>query len=195
MSLSSDQLKVAVCLLGLSFLPANCAAASNQRNGAYTATAYSQTGITASGQYTHRHVVAADPDILPIGSRIRIRNAGKYSGEYVVADTGGKIQGRRLDIYMPNTRECIKFGARHVRVRVIELGSGTRASAKEADRKVNVEVAKALQKGAVGGAATQVDWQQKGTAVNAIAAQAAASSSNAEQVEEARNRPPSREDR
>ena len=72
-------------------------------NGAYTATAYSQQGKTASGDYVHRHIVAADPDILPIGSRIKVRRAGRYSGEYVVADTGEKIQGRRLDIYIPNT--------------------------------------------------------------------------------------------
>src|SRR5690242_9717855 len=60
-------------------------------DGKFVATAYSVTGLTASGEHTHRHVVAADPAVLPIGSRIKIRRAGKYSGEYVVADTGAKI--------------------------------------------------------------------------------------------------------
>src|SRR3954449_9306241 len=78
-------------------------------NGTYRATAYAQSGVTASGELTHRHVVAADPDVLPIGSRIKIRRAGRYSGEYVVADTGAKIQGRRLDIYMPSEAACKKF--------------------------------------------------------------------------------------
>ncbi len=68
-------------------------------NGSYVATAYAVSGITASGEWTHRHVVAADPDVIPIGSRIKIRRAGRYSGEYVVADTGAKIQGRKLDIF------------------------------------------------------------------------------------------------
>ncbi len=90
-------------------------------NGRFVATAYSVTGTTASGEYTHRHVVAADPDILPIGSRIKIGRAGKYSGEYVVADTGQKIVGRKLDIYLPNTAECKRFGKKPVRVNVIEL--------------------------------------------------------------------------
>src|SRR5947208_4347240 len=74
-------------------LPSNAAGPTTtgrQLEGTYTATAYSQAGITASGQYTHRHIVAADPDVLPIGSRIRIRRAGRLSGEYVVADTGRK---------------------------------------------------------------------------------------------------------
>src|SRR5581483_11566044 len=81
-------------------------------NGTFIATAYSQQGITASGQHTHRHVVAADPAILPIGSRIKIRKAGRYSGEYVVADTGLKVEGRKLDIYMPSTELCKKFGVK-----------------------------------------------------------------------------------
>ncbi len=45
-------------------------------NGIYTATAYSQAGTTAAGLQTHRHIVAADPAILPAGSRIKIKHAG-----------------------------------------------------------------------------------------------------------------------
>ena len=133
-------------------------------DGTYVATAYSVTGITASGEWTHRHVVAADPDILPIGTRVKIKRAGRYSGEYVVADTGAKIQGRRLDLYMPNTHECMKFGAKKVRVRVIEMGAGTRQSAKQADHAVKAEVDKDVAKGVVGNAATESDWKAKGKA-------------------------------
>ena len=138
-------------------------------NGKYTATAYSVTGITASGQYTHQHVVAADPDILPIGSRIRIRRAGRYSGEYVVADTGQKITGRRLDIYMPNTVECVKFGRKPVRIKVIAVGDGTRAAAKQADQAVKKDVAQDIAKGTVGQAATEKDWVAKGGPTTAAA--------------------------
>ncbi|MFL6414674.1 MAG: 3D domain-containing protein [Bryobacteraceae bacterium] len=127
-------------------------------NGAYRATAYAQSGVTASGETTHRHVVAADPDILPLGSRIKIRRAGKYSGEYVVADTGSKIQGRRLDIYMPSEQACKKFGTKVVRVKVIQLGNGTQAATKQADQAVKRDVDKEVQKQAVGSAATTEDW-------------------------------------
>lgn len=129
-------------------------------NGVYQATAYAQSGVTASGELTHRHVVAADPDILPLGSRIRIRRAGRYSGEYVVADTGAKIQGRRLDIYMPSEAACRKFGRKAVRVKVIQLGDGTLASTKQADRAVKEDVTKEVRKQAVGGAATEEDWSK-----------------------------------
>jgi 3D (Asp-Asp-Asp) domain-containing protein len=127
-------------------------------DGTYVATAYSQTGITASGEYTHRHIVAADPEILPIGTRILIRHAGKYSGEYVVADTGGKIQGHRLDLYFPSTRECRNFGVKQVEVQVLELGNGTHLSAKEADQQVRQDVASDIARGTVGRAASEVDW-------------------------------------
>jgi 3D (Asp-Asp-Asp) domain-containing protein len=130
-------------------------------NGKFVATAYSVTGVTASGEYTHRHVLAADPEILPIGSRVRIRRAGRYSGEYVVADTGEKIVGRKIDIYIPNTAECKKFGKRVVRLKVIQMGDGTHASAHAADQAVKKEVAKDVQNGTVGRAATEIDWAAK----------------------------------
>lgn len=147
-------------LLGISF---SLGAQTTQRiNGRYIATAYSVTGITASGEWTHRHVIAADPDIFPIGSRLKVTRAGRYSGEYVVADTGAKIQGRRLDIYMPSERECKKFGVKPVRIKVVSLGDGTHQAAKEADKAVKADVAKDVAKGAVGNAATETDWSTKG---------------------------------
>lgn len=106
-------------------------------------------------------MVAADPDILPIGTRIKIQHAGRYSGEYVVADTGTKIQGRKLDIYMPSTEECKRFGVKHVTVKVIGVGDGTRAATKEADHAVKADVARDVDEGAVGNAATELDWKKK----------------------------------
>ena len=132
------------------------------KNGTYDATAYAVSGITASGEWTHRHVVAADPDVLPIGTRIKIKHARRYSGEYVVADTGAKISGRKLDIYMPTKDECVHFGTRRVRVWVMQLGDGTKTATKQADQVVKKDVEKDIAKGAVGNAATEVDWKQKG---------------------------------
>jgi 3D (Asp-Asp-Asp) domain-containing protein len=139
------------------------------KNGAYVATAYAVTGITASGEWTHRHVIAADPEILPIGSRIQVTRAGRYSGEYVVADTGAKILGRKLDIYMPSTPECVKFGVRKVRVRVLQLGDGTKVATKQADQTVKEDVATDVSKGVVGNAATEIDWNAKGAATKKAA--------------------------
>jgi 3D (Asp-Asp-Asp) domain-containing protein len=141
------------------------AAEAAQLNGRYLATAYSQTGITASGEWTHRHIVAADPSILPIGTRVKIKHAGRYSGEYVVADTGAKVEGRHLDLYVPSTLECKKFGVKRVSVRVIELGAGTHEAAKQADNVVKQDVKQDVEKGVVGNAATEHDWATQGGAV------------------------------
>ena len=130
-------------------------------NGTYVATAYAQKGVTASGLPAHQHVVAADPDLLPVGTRLKLKHAGRYSGEYVVADTGDKIQGRKLDVYLPTKAACKKFGVKRVQVRVISLGDGTHTAAAQADQAVKQDVKQELNKNAVGGAATEGDWARK----------------------------------
>jgi 3D (Asp-Asp-Asp) domain-containing protein len=94
----------------------------------FTATAYALYGRTASGAYVRRGVIAADRRLLPLGSRVRLE-AGGYSGEYVVADTGGAIRGRKIDIWVPSTREALRFGRRAVKLTVLSLG-GRRAHKK-----------------------------------------------------------------
>jgi 3D (Asp-Asp-Asp) domain-containing protein len=103
-----------IAILSLLSLPA--ADARMHRDGRYQATAYSVRGETADGDVTHRRIVAADPDVLPLGSRIHVTNAGAYSGEYEVSDTGRKVQGRKIDIFIPSTAEAKKFGKRSVHV-------------------------------------------------------------------------------
>jgi len=87
----------------------------------YTATAYSLRGRTASGRPVARGLIAADPAVLPLGTRVRLE-AGNWSGEYVVADTGGAVRGRKIDIWTPTSREATQFGKRIVRLTVLEFG-------------------------------------------------------------------------
>ena len=84
----------------------------------YVATAYSLRGKTASGRMVSRGLIAADPRVLPLGSRVRLDYPG-YSGEYLVADTGGLIKGRRIDIWIPTSREAMRFGRRTVKLTVL----------------------------------------------------------------------------
>ena len=93
----------------------------------YVATAYSLRGRTASGQMVAKGIIAADPRFLPLGSRVRLQ-AGTYSGEYVVADTGSMVRGRRIDIWTPNSREAMRFGRRLVKLTVLSLGGRRRAA-------------------------------------------------------------------
>ncbi|HQU83154.1 MAG TPA: 3D domain-containing protein [Pyrinomonadaceae bacterium] len=83
--------------------------------GSFTATAYCLKGRTASGSGVRRGIVAADPRVLPLGTKINLQ-AGSYSGSYVVADTGGGIKGRRLDIWVSSCSEARRFGRRTVAV-------------------------------------------------------------------------------
>jgi len=99
----------------------------------YTATAYSLRGRTASGKPVARGVIAADPRVLPLGTRVRI-DAGEFSGEYVVADTGGAVKGRRVDIWTPTSREAMRFGRRAVKLTVLELGGKRKNAAVRARR-------------------------------------------------------------
>ena len=84
----------------------------------FTATAYSLRGRTASGRYVSRGIIAADRRVLPLGTRVRL-TAGSYSGEYVVADTGGAVRGRKIDIWMPSTGEAMRFGRRPVKLTIM----------------------------------------------------------------------------
>jgi 3D (Asp-Asp-Asp) domain-containing protein len=85
----------------------------------FAATAYSLHGETASGTYVRRGIVAADPRVLPLGTKIRVHGAGAYSGEYEVADTGRRIKGREIDIYVPNVRAAKRFGRRRVEIEIL----------------------------------------------------------------------------
>ena len=87
----------------------------------YVATAYSLRGRTASGRPVAKGLIAADPRHLPLGSRVRL-DAGPYSGEYLVADTGSMVRGRRIDIWTPTSREAMRFGRRIVKLTVLSLG-------------------------------------------------------------------------
>jgi 3D (Asp-Asp-Asp) domain-containing protein len=88
----------------------------------YVATAYSLKGRTASGRMVSRGLIAADPAVLPLGSRVRLDHPG-YSGEYLVADTGGAIHGRRIDIWTPSSGEAMRFGRRTVKLTVLSYGA------------------------------------------------------------------------
>lgn len=81
----------------------------------FKATAYCLKGRTAMGSGVRRGIVAADRRVLPLGSRIQI-DAGSYSGMYTVADTGGSVKGRVLDIWVPSCSEAVRFGRRPVKV-------------------------------------------------------------------------------
>jgi len=83
------------------------------------ATAFTMRGLTKTGTPVHRGIAAADPAVLPIGSRIRVQRAGAYSGIYIVTDTGPAVRGRTLDLFIPSAAAAKKFGRRFVTVQLL----------------------------------------------------------------------------
>lgn len=93
----------------------------------FSATAYCLKGRTASGVPTQRGIVAADPKVLPLGSVVKV-HAGKYSGVYRVMDTGAKIRGNKIDVYVPTSSEAMRFGRQAVKLEVLSYGQSKRNS-------------------------------------------------------------------
>lgn len=81
------------------------------------ATAYTAqrcTARTATNTKPRWGVVAVDPKFIPLGSRIYIKNMGWFTAE----DTGGKIKGKRIDIYYPTRKQAIRFGVKKLNIKV-----------------------------------------------------------------------------
>ena len=85
----------------------------------FTATAYCIDGTTATGTETVRGIVAADPDVLPFGTVIRIRGLKSHNGVYTVKDSGRKIKGREIDLFMPSCSAAKEFGRQPVTVTIV----------------------------------------------------------------------------
>ena len=57
------------------------------------------------------------------GSVIRIEQLGeKYDGIYTVMDTGPKVQGRHVDVYLWSCNEALQMGRRPMKLTVLRMG-------------------------------------------------------------------------
>ena len=92
----------------------------------FRATAYCLNGVTASGALVTTGIVAADPKVLPLGTWIHIEAPG-YEGVYRVMDTGLKIRGSRIDIYMPSKEMALGFGIHDATVTILSSGLESQA--------------------------------------------------------------------
>jgi 3D (Asp-Asp-Asp) domain-containing protein len=86
----------------------------------FVATAYSAGVVTALGEKPVPGLtIAADPKVVPLGSFVEVRGAGRYSGVYRVGDVGGKIKGNIIDVFVRSYDEAIQFGRKVVQVTVL----------------------------------------------------------------------------
>ncbi len=89
-------------------------------------------GITRSGTKAEAgRTVAVDPEVIPLGSSVRITFPEEYShmdGIYVAEDTGRLIKGNSIDIFFGEdeagsndiNKKALAFGVQYVDVKIIE---------------------------------------------------------------------------
>ena len=73
------------------------------------------SGITKLGLHAGHGVVAVDPNVIPLGSRLYVPGYGNA----VAGDTGGAIHGNRIDLGFDNLGEALRFGRRPITVYVL----------------------------------------------------------------------------
>ena len=78
-------------------------------------------GITATGIRATYGVVAVDPRVIPLGSKLFIQTTdGSFTYGYALAaDTGGAIKGNRIDLCFDSRQDALNFGRRNVVVYVL----------------------------------------------------------------------------
>jgi 3D (Asp-Asp-Asp) domain-containing protein len=79
---------------------------------AYTASCAGCSGYTAAGYRAGRGIVAVDPRVIPLGTKLFIPGYGFA----IAGDTGGAIIGNRIDLGFNSYSDAIQFGRRPIKV-------------------------------------------------------------------------------
>ena len=86
--------------------------ATSGRTITVSSTGYALRGRTATGIPTAPGVVAVDPAVIPLGTRMTIPGYG----EAVAADTGGSVHGNVIDLWFPSIAQAMAWGRRTVTI-------------------------------------------------------------------------------
>lgn len=96
----------------------------------FKASAYCHTGLgctkgisngkTATGTKVRVGVIAVDPKVIKLRSRVEILHPSEVAGIYTASDVGGRrIHGNFIDIWMPTRKQAMTFGIKNVVLRVL----------------------------------------------------------------------------
>jgi len=86
---------------------------------AYTYLPPYTTMTTATGQTLRKGIVAVDPRVIPLHTKMFITGSVEY-GYGIAEDTGGAIKGNIIDLAYMSYDECIQFGRRQMQVYILE---------------------------------------------------------------------------
>lgn len=78
-------------------------------------------GITYSGMKAREGVVAVDPKVIPLGTRMYIEGVGKAPdyGFAIAGDIGSAVKGNRIDLYYENKQKVGRYGIKNVKVYIL----------------------------------------------------------------------------
>ncbi|ASK63402.1 cell wall-binding protein [Virgibacillus phasianinus] len=87
---------------------------------AYTANCAGCSGVTATGvnlnENENAKVIAVDPSVIPLGTKVYVEDYG-YA---VAADTGGAINGQKIDVHFSTKDEAYSWGRKTVDITILE---------------------------------------------------------------------------
>lgn len=86
-----------------------------------TATAYGTlSGITATGKAIDYGMIAVDPRVIPLGTKVYLTGSWGDMGVHSAEDTGGSIKGNKIDVYLGDDYNLLRqFGRRSMRVYIL----------------------------------------------------------------------------
>ena len=94
-----------------------------QRRMEMSSTMYCLKGSMRTGVRTRDGMAAGDPQVLPLGSVVRVsRPDGTFIGIFVIMDTGGAINGNKIDLYVDSCAEAERWGRHPVVTEVLDIG-------------------------------------------------------------------------
>src|SRR5699024_26796 len=87
---------------------------------AYTANCGGCSGVTATGvdwkKDPNAKVITVDPSVMRLGSTVHVPGYGTG----IAANTGGAVNGKRVDVHVSSDGEAMNWGRRSVTVTVLD---------------------------------------------------------------------------
>ena len=80
------------------------------------ATAYALPGTTATGVGVRYGIIAVDPRVIPLGTRLYVPGYG----EGIAADTGGAVKGNRIDVWLPSEAQAVEWGVKTITITILD---------------------------------------------------------------------------
>ncbi|MEW4131959.1 3D domain-containing protein [Bacillus thuringiensis] len=93
-----------------------------ENGGTYGGKVLTRTGadITNSILVNGLPVIAVDPNVIPLNSKVRVEVPEMGINQtYIAADTGGAIKGNRIDVLVSGSEAADNFGVRQAKVTIL----------------------------------------------------------------------------